>query len=72
VGTWGSREELAAAYAASRDELLAWLRETNAPLRSHRLPHPRLGPMDGVEWLVFLATHDQRHVAQIRETLDAA
>jgi uncharacterized damage-inducible protein DinB len=67
VGTWATREALAAEYAASRDELLAWLRSTDAPLRAHKLPHPRLGPLDGVEWLVFLAEHDRRHVAQIEE-----
>ena len=58
-------------FLAHRGELLAWLGHTDAPLRSHRLPHPRLGPLDGVEWLAFLAAHELRHVAQIEEAKGA-
>ena len=72
VGPWSTREAVAHAYARPREELLAWLETTDAPLRGHRLPHFRLGMMDGVEWLVFLAAHDQRHVAQIAEVKRAA
>jgi len=67
VGTWPSSTALVAAYVAARDELLEWIRTTDAPLRRHRMPHFRFGVMDGVEWLVFLAMHDLRHVAQVEE-----
>jgi len=67
VGTWSSSMALVSAYVAAREELLEWLRTTDAPLRRHRLPHFRFGVMDGVEWLVFLAAHDLRHVAQVEE-----
>ena len=60
-------EELRREFLVHRGELLEWLRHTDAPLRSHRMPHPRLGPLDGVEWLAFLAAHELRHVAQIAE-----
>lgn len=30
--------------------------------------HPRLGPMNGVEFLVIIAAHARRHAEQIRET----
>jgi DinB superfamily len=30
--------------------------------------HPRLGPMNGVEFLIIIAAHARRHAAQIRET----
>lgn len=72
VGTWTTREAVADAYARPRDALLAWLATTDAPLREHRMPHFRLGVMDGLEWLVFLAAHDRRHVAQIEEAKRAA
>ena len=67
VGTWTTRDEVEEVYRTTREALLAWLRDTDAPLRANRLPHYRLGPLDGLEWLVFLAAHDRRHVAQIAE-----
>lgn len=72
VGTWGTRDEVRAAFVASREELLDWLRHTDAPLRAHAMPHPALGSLDGVEWLAFLAAHDLRHVAQIEDAKRAA
>jgi hypothetical protein len=66
-GTWLTVEEVRREFLGSREALLEWLRAADAPLRAHRLPHPMLGPLDGVEWLAFLAAHDLRHVAQIDE-----
>ena len=31
------------------------------------VPHPRLGPLNGWQWLVFLGAHEGRHAGQIRE-----
>ncbi|HEX5818916.1 MAG TPA: DinB family protein [Gemmatimonadales bacterium] len=70
-GTWSSPEEVRREFVVSREELLAWLRHTDAPLRSHAMPHPALGTLDGVEWLAFLAAHDLRHVAQIEDAKGA-
>ena len=67
MGIMATAEELRREFLTQRAELLEWLRHTDAPLRSHRLPHPRLGPLDGVEWLAFLAAHELRHVAQIED-----
>jgi len=67
IGIMATAEELRREFLTHRAELLEWLRHTDAPLRSHRLPHPRLGPLDGVEWLAFLAAHELRHVAQIED-----
>ena len=71
-GTWSSVAAVREEYLTSREALLAWLRDTDAPLRAHRMPHPALGPLDGVEWLAFLAAHDLRHVAQIEDAKGAA
>jgi uncharacterized damage-inducible protein DinB len=30
-------------------------------------PHPALGPLNGYQWFLFLAAHEGRHTAQIRE-----
>lgn len=35
------------------------------------VPHPRLGPLNGWQWLVFLGAHEGRHAGQIRELAQA-
>ena len=35
------------------------------------VPHPRLGPLNGWQWLVFLGAHEGRHAGQIRELVQA-
>ena len=35
-------------------------------------PHPALGPLNGYQWFLFLAAHEGRHTAQIREIATAA
>ena len=34
-------------------------------------PHPALGPLNGYQWFLFLAAHEGRHTAQIREIKEA-
>jgi hypothetical protein len=36
-----------------------------------RLPHPRFGTLDLYQWMVFLAGHEARHTAQVREAGEA-
>ncbi|MFN2564990.1 MAG: DinB family protein [Gemmatimonadaceae bacterium] len=31
------------------------------------LPHPRLGPLNVYQWVVFVGAHESRHAAQVRE-----
>lgn len=44
-------------FAEERSDDLYWLQSM----------HPRLGPMNGVEYLILIAQHARRHAAQIRE-----
>ncbi|MET0645338.1 MAG: DinB family protein [Pyrinomonadaceae bacterium] len=56
---------------------LAHLRESRAALhalrprlertdgRALRFPHPNWGPLDLYQWLLFLAAHEDRHLAQL-------
>lgn len=32
-------------------------------------PHPVFGPLDGYGWVLFLGQHEERHLAQLRDTL---
>jgi len=34
-------------------------------------PHPLFGPLNAYDWFAFLAAHDARHAAQIREAAEA-
>ena len=38
-------------------------------LGSVSAPHPALGPLNGYQWFLFLAAHEGRHTAQIREIM---
>jgi hypothetical protein len=50
---------------------LEMLREVeSADLTSGTVPHPYLGPFDGLEWIRFVEIHTQHHLAQIRAMLE--
>ena len=66
-GRWATREEFAAAFSASSESLIEWARKHAAVLRSVGAPHPIFGPIDGVQWLEFLAAHTGRHAIQVEE-----
>lgn len=53
---------------ASRDALLRLLAGLDdVPLERVRVPHYVLGPLNGYEWLGFIAAHEARHAGQLRE-----
>jgi hypothetical protein len=70
-------DPLAAARAAARQmpeidgrlaALAPRLAEVDAAARAgHRLPHPRLGSFDAVEWLRFLYIHRHHHLKVVRD-----
>ena len=48
------------------------LRELNGmSLSEVSAPHPALGSLNGYQWFLFLAAHEARHTAQIREIMAA-
>ena len=68
-GRWPRFEELLRQFEASRERTLRFAAVTQADLRNHFFPHPILGLFDGYQWLLFLATHCERHVRQIEEVM---
>lgn len=59
-------DEAVTRLTAARELTRSILREFDgADLGAHRSPHPILGELDFYQWLVFLAVHQQRHVAQL-------
>jgi hypothetical protein len=66
-GRWTNREEMTSAIRAATSGIVAWVRETPADLRAFGLPHPIFGPLDGIQWINFLALHTDRHAKQALE-----
>ena len=64
-GDWKDRKEAAAALVASARSILDWSGRVDADLRSVGLDHPVFGLLDGIQWLLFVAAHIERHRAQL-------
>ena len=66
-GRWTTRQEMAAVLRDSTDGILSWAGAVHADLRGFGAPHALLGPLDGVQWILFLALHTDRHARQAKE-----
>ena len=70
-GKFGSHEETVAAFLTKRGEHIEYLKTTTDDLRNHygQLPFP-FGTIDGVQILLFMSGHTERHVAQMEEVME--
>jgi hypothetical protein len=66
-GRWATREELLHAFVESRNTLAQWCAPLTINLREFGTPHPMFGLLDGIQWMVFIAAHTERHTHQILE-----
>ncbi len=62
----GGQAETVGAFRDSRAKTIDYATKTKDDLRG-RVGDSPLGPLDGYQWLVFIAAHTERHLAQIRE-----
>ena len=62
----GSRAQVMAAFTDRRAQTMDYAQKTADDLRS-RVGDSPLGPLDGYQWLLFVAAHNERHLGQIRE-----
>lgn len=53
-------------FLASRTQTAGLLDPLWGGVRLHVVEHPAIGPLDGYQWVLFLAAHSARHTAQIR------
>jgi hypothetical protein len=66
-GIYKTPADAAAAFTAARDKTLNYVKTTNDNLREHfATPFPGF-EMDGVQGLLMIAGHNERHVLQILE-----
>ena len=70
-GIYKTPAEAVAAFKAKRDKTLDYVRTTQDPLREHfATPFPGF-EMDGVQGLLMIAGHNERHVLQMEEVKQA-
>ena len=60
-------QEMLDHFKASRDQTIAYIRDTQDDLRGHFGDHPVLKTMDAYQWILLLSAHSQRHTAQLNE-----
>ncbi len=65
TGALADVEAGADAIDASADSILQWVSGVTLDLRTVASAHPVFGLMDGVQWLLFVSAHIERHRAQI-------
>jgi uncharacterized damage-inducible protein DinB len=62
----GTRAEVMKAYQERRAKTLAYASKTTDDLRA-KVGESPLGPLDGYQWVLFVAAHNERHLGQLRE-----
>lgn len=61
-------DEAWAAFQRGHERIVETVRAMDGlALGEVQIPHPVFGPIDGYQWLLFVAGHRVRHAAQIRE-----
>jgi uncharacterized damage-inducible protein DinB len=62
------KEEMLAELRGVRERTLAFIEETRGrDLSKYSMAHPFLGNLNAYEWLQFVASHERRHMKQMRE-----
>lgn len=65
-GKFGSYEETLNAFTAKRDEHIDYVKSTQDDLRNHYGQLP-FGTIDGLQIILFMSGHTERHVKQMEE-----
>lgn len=64
-GRWSSADEMIAVFEEHRAATIEFIEATPLDLTRYVAPHPRFGPINGLDWAYFLALHSDRHIGQI-------
>jgi uncharacterized damage-inducible protein DinB len=69
--TISEKEAMLAELRGVRERTLAFIEETRGrDLSKYSMPHPFLGNLNAYDWLQFIASHEIRHMKQMREIAD--
>jgi hypothetical protein len=69
---WQSVEETMKEFEKRRSRTIEFVKTTADDLRSHFGPFGNRGEIDGLQWVLLISAHCDRHVAQINEVKSAA
>jgi hypothetical protein len=72
TGKYTTADEILVAFDSARDMTIAMVETTSVDLRSVYGDYGPLGTLDGAQWLLFVASHADRHVAQMQQVKDDA
>jgi len=72
TGTWTDRAAAIGQFTEAAGALAAWYESADVDLRLLTYPHPIFGLLDGVQWLLFAASHHENHIGDLRELRDLA
>ena len=67
TGKFATKKELIEAFKIARAQIINYVNTTQDPLKNHVARHPAFGELTAYQWLVFIAGHAERHVAQLEE-----
>jgi hypothetical protein len=66
-GKFASKRDLVAAFQSARKRTIDYVKTTTDPLKNHVAIHPAVGELTVYQWIVFIAGHAKRHIAQLQE-----
>ena len=69
TGKYPAQTDFEIDMSTARAATLAWVRDPDTHLQQHVMPHPAFGELHGLQWLLMIAQHTLRHIAQIREVM---
>jgi len=67
TGRFVTKKELIEAFKIARAQTIDYVKTTQDPLKNHVARHPAFGELTTYQWLVFIAGHANRHVAQLED-----
>jgi hypothetical protein len=66
-GKFASKRDLVAAFQSARKRTIDYVKTITDPLKNHVAIHPAVGELTVYQWIVFIAGHAKRHIAQLQE-----
>ena len=67
TGKFATKNELIDAFRKARAQTINYVKTNQDALKNHVARHPVFGELTTYQWLVFIAGHASRHVAQLEE-----
>lgn len=71
-GEWSDPGALLARFIDVRERVIDYVETTGDPIRTRQFAHFVFGPLDGFQWLIFMAAHSERHRRQLEEVKSSA